>query len=266
VPAVAAYSAVVGSRLRSQLSYRTSFALDALSSTMVATVDLAEVYVVFHNVDVLGGLDFGAALLVFGLAHLGFALANAVAGSLDQMPVHIRAGSLDVYLLRPQPLLAQLVTADIALKRLGAAGVAGVALAAALVLNEISWTPHRVVLLVITPLVAAAVFAALFLAAGAVQFWFVDAPEVTNGFTYGSSYAASFSAGVFPMPLRLFFAFVVPAAFTAYLPVVVILGLPSPAALPGWLGWCGPLVAVAAWVAALALWRKGIGHYTGAGG
>jgi ABC-2 type transport system permease protein len=263
---VAAYRAVVGSRLRSQLGYRTSFGLDVLSSTLLATVDLAEVYILFHNVDLLGGLDFGAALLVFGLAHLGFALANGVAGSLDQMPVYIRAGSLDVFLLRPQPLLAQLVTGDIALKRLGAAGVAGVVLAGALTINDIAWTLPHIVLLAVTPLVAAALFAALFLAAGAVQFWFVEAAEVTNGFTYGSSYASSFSAAVLPLPLRVFFTFVVPAAFTAYLPAVAILDLPSAPGLPGWLGWAGPAAAVAAWAVALALWRKGIGHYSGAGG
>jgi len=58
----------------------------------------------------------------------------------------------------------------------------------------------------------------------------------------------------------------VPAAFTAYLPALAILGLPGPPLLPAWLGWCVPVAAVAGWLAALGLWRLGLRRYTGAGG
>jgi ABC-2 type transport system permease protein len=262
----AVYRGLLGSRVRSQLAYRTSFTLDVAASAMVAAVDLAEVYVIFHNVSVLGGLDFGAALLVFGLSHLGFAVANALAGSLDQMPQYVRTGTLDVMLLRPQPLLAQVIAGDVVVKRIGGAAVGVAALVTALVTVDIDWTPARAALLVVTPLAAAGVFVALFVVAGAVQFWLVEGAELTNSFTYGSSYASSFSSAVMPLPLRLFFAFVVPAAFTAYLPTLAILGLPGPPGLPQWLGWCGPVVAVVAVAAALGLWRLGIRHYTGAGG
>jgi ABC-2 type transport system permease protein len=264
--ALAAYRALVGSRVRSQLAYRTSFGIDVVSSLILACAELAEVYVLFHNLDVLGGLDLRAALLVFGLSYLGFALADTVAGTLDTMPVYVRTGTLDVLLLRPQPLLAQVLAGDVMLKRLGGASVGLVTLLAALGAQDVDWTPARVVLLMTTPLSAAVVFAALFVAAGAVQFWLVEAAEVTNSFTYGSAYASSFSSAVLPAPLRLVFAFVVPAAFTAYLPTLALLGLPGPPWLPGWLGWCSPLVAVLAWLAAMGLWRLGIRHYTGAGG
>jgi ABC-2 type transport system permease protein len=263
---LAAYRVLVGSRVRSQVSYRTSFAVDVLASLLLAVVELAEVYVIFHNVDVLGGLDLPAALLVFGLSHLGFAVANAVAGTLDTMPTYIRTGTLEALMLRPQPVLAQVLTGEVTLKRLGAASVGLVTLAAAVAVQDVDWTPARVVLLVTTPLCAAVVFASLFLAAGALQFWLVDAAEVTHSFTYGSAYASSFSSAVLPQPLRWAFAFVVPAAFTAYLPALAILGLPGPAGLPAWLGWCTPVVAALSAVAALGLWRLGIRHYTGAGG
>ena len=262
----AVYRALLGSRVRSQVQYRTSFTVDVLASVAVATADLAEVYVVFHNVDTLGGLDWRAALLVFGLSHLGFALANLVTGNVDTMPVYIRTGTLDVLLLRPEPVLAQVIAGDVRLRRLGSVGVALATLTAALAVQDVDWTPARVALVVATPFTAAAVFSALFVVAGALQFWLVEASEVTNSFTYGSSYASSFSAAVMPLPLRLLFTFLVPAAFTAYLPTLAVLGLAGPPFLPAWLGWCTPVVAVLAWVSALAVWRQGIRHYTGAGG
>ena len=94
----------------------------------------------------------------------------------------------------------------------------------------------------------------------------VDGGELANSFTYGGSYAAAYPASVFALPLRLLFTFVVPAAFTAYLPALVLTGQPGPVWLPNWLGWCTPLVAVAAWGAALLTWRAGLRRYTGAGG
>jgi ABC-2 type transport system permease protein len=261
-----AYRALLGSRIRSQTSYRTSFWLDVLASVMVGVVEFVEVYVVFHNVPVLGGLDFTAAMLVFGLANLGFALGDLFAGHLDEVPTLIRLGTLDVLLLRPLSVLGQLVTSDVQLRRLGRASISLVILGVALSRLDTDWTPARLALLIVTPFAGALVFAALFLAAGAVQFWLVDGGEFTYAFTFGSSYAASFSPAVLPLPVRVLFSFVVPAAFTAYLPTLAILGHPGPTLLPAWLGWWVPVVAAAAWLVALGLWRLGLRHYTGAGG
>jgi ABC-2 type transport system permease protein len=261
-----AYRVLLGSRVRSQASYRTSFSLDVLGSLAVGIVEFTEVYVIFHNVPELGGLDFTAAVLVFGLANLGFSLGDLVAGHLDEVPTLIRLGTLDVLLLRPLPVLGQLMTGDVQFRRLGRATFGLALVAVALPRVDVDWTPAHVALLVVTPVAGALLFAALFLAAGAVQFWLVDGGEFTYGFTYGASYAASFSPAVLSLPLRALFSFVVPAAFVAYLPVTALLDRPGPPYLPGWLGWWVPVAAGVAWLVALGLWRLGLRHYSGAGG
>jgi ABC-2 type transport system permease protein len=260
------YAVLLGSRLREQISYRTSFALDVFGAVLIAMTELAEVYVVFHNVSVFGGVTFPAALLIFALAHLAFGLANALAGSLDTIPQFIRTGTLDVLMLRPLPVLGQLLTAEVTLKRIGQAGPPLMLLPIALSQLDLRWTPSAIALLAITPISGALIFAALFLIAGSLQFWLLDGAELTNSITYGSSYAATFPSSVLPFPLRIFFSFVVPAAFIGYLPAVSILGLPGGPGLPAWLGWCLPGVALASWGVALAAWRQGLRCYTSAGG
>ncbi len=261
-----AYRALVGSRVDAQLGYRAGFALDVLGSIGIGVLEASEIYVLFHNVDTLGGLSLGPALLVFALANLSFSLADVVTGHLDELPRFIRTGTLDAMLLRPLPVLAQLVTSDISLRRLGRAGLALVVLVVALPMAVQDWTPPVVAMVVLAPLTGTAIFAALFTAAAGAQFWLVDGAELTNAFTYGSSYVASYPASVLAAPVRAFFSFVVPAAFTSYLPALVITGLPGPAGLPAGLGWWAPVAAAAAWAAAWALWRAGLRHYTGAGG
>ncbi|HET8599150.1 MAG TPA: ABC-2 family transporter protein [Segeticoccus sp.] len=261
-----AYRAVLASRVRAQRSYRTSFAIDVASSFLVGLVELAEVWIIYHNVHALGGLDFHAILLVFGLADLAFSLADLAVGHCDTLPTYVRAGTLDVFYLRPQPLLAQLVTSDISLKRIARAVVGAAALAIALVVNDIHWSVSTVALLVLGFVSGAVIYAGLFVCAAGMQFFLINGAELTNSFVYGGRYAATQPASVWPGPLKLVFGFLFPVAFTAYLPALAVLGLPGPALLPAWLAWCTPLAAVWVCLMAAGLWRLGTRHYQGGGG
>lgn len=262
---LAPYRAVIASRVRAQLAYRRSFALDIVGSVGIGALEFAEIYVIFTSISALGGLDLAGMALLFGLANIAFSLADLLVGQLDRVPYYIRTGTLDALLLRPLPVLPQLALEDLQLRRLGRTGVAVLVLAVALVINPINFSPATVALLVMTPVVGVAIFAALFVAAAGLQFWLVDAGELVNAFTYGSSYASTYPTSIFTTPLRVLFTFVVPAAFVAYLPALLILGLPGPAGTPSWLGWLTPLAAAAAWAGALLIWRAGLRHYTGAG-
>ncbi len=261
-----AYRVILAARWRAQTAYRGSFVADIVGTMGIGAVDLAEVYVIFQHVTVLGGLTFPQALLVFALATLAFSLADMLVGHLDTLPALIRAGTVDAFYLRPLSLLGQLVTSDLSLRRVGRIGIALVVLVAAVRVDDLPLTPRTLLLAGGTLVTGAVIVAALFVAAAALQFFLVEGSEVTNAFVYGGSYAAQQSALVFPHPLRLLFSFVVPAAFVAYLPTVVLLDLPGAALLPAWLGWCAPVAAAAAWGVALLLWRSGTRHYQGAGG
>jgi len=205
-------------------------------------------------------------LLVFGLASLAFALADLVLGQTDRVVEHVRTGSFDVVLLRPLSTLGQLAAADVQLRRLGRAGIALGVLALALARSDVDWTPGRVLLLVVSPVLGAVIFAALFVCAGAMSFWLVDGREVANALTYGSGYLAQWPLGVLGPVLGRFFTFVVPAAFTGYLPAVALLGRDDPTGLPDWLPWASPLAALLAAGGAALCWRSAVRHYVGAGG
>ncbi|MHB8273924.1 MAG: ABC-2 family transporter protein, partial [Dermatophilaceae bacterium] len=133
------YRAVIGSRIRAQRSYPTSFVLDLFGALLIGLAEFAEVWVIFHNITVLGGLDFNAILLLFGLSNLAFSMADLLVGHVDSLPTFVRMGTIDAFYLRPQPVLAQLVTSELSLRRLARIGVALVALTAGLTQNDIAW-------------------------------------------------------------------------------------------------------------------------------
>ncbi|WP_330232567.1 ABC-2 family transporter protein [Nocardia sp. NBC_00508] len=260
------YVAVLRSRIRAQRSYRLSFASEVVSAFVVGLVELAEVWLIFRTARILGGLDLDAALLLFGLSHSSFALSQVLFGHLDNLPALIRLGQLDAYHLRPQPLLLQLITSDISLRRFARASVSIVALGVGLVRNDIAWETSTVTLLTLTILGGIALFGGMFVCAAGLQFYLIDGSELTNSFTYGGSFAATQPASVFPTPMKLLFGFAIPVSFTAYLPTLALLRLPGPPLLPAWLAWLTPAAALWVWLLALVLWRSGTRHYQGGGG
>lgn len=260
------YGTLLRATVAGQAAYRLSFGLEVLGTAFGVGLDFVELFAVFSQVPSLGGFSFAEALLVFAIASLGFATADMLVGQTDRVSDRIRTGTLDVVLLRPLGVLGQLATAELQLRRLGRVGVSLVLLVLALRHLDVDWTPARAAMVVVAPLAGTVVFGALFVTAGAVSFWLVEGTEVGSALTYGSSYLSQFPLGVFGPVLSRFFTFVIPAAFTGYLPALAILGRDDPTGLPGWLPWASPLAAVLAAAAAGLLWRTGIRHYVGAGG
>jgi len=152
---VGAWLALVRSRIAAQASYRSSFALDVAAQVLIGLVEFAEVYIVFTQVNVLGGFSFAEVTLIFGLATAAFGLADLVVGHVDRLPFYVRTGQLDAFLLRPLSALGQLVTSDFSLRRLGRVAISLVLLTVALVAVDVDWNPARVVLLVVTPFIGA---------------------------------------------------------------------------------------------------------------
>lgn len=261
-----AFRLLIASRVRAQLTYRANFVINFAGAFVLGLVEFSEIYILLHNTPLLGGLDLLQAALVFALANVGFALADLVVGQVDAIPQHVRMGTLESFLTRPMPLLLQLVTADFQLRRLGRAVFALLVLVVVLVLLRPEATAATVYLLIATPLWGATIYAGLFVLAGGIQFFIIEGTEFTNAFVYGAGYAGQLPGSVLIAPLRVAFTFVFPATVTAYLPALVILGLPGPGFLPQWLGWCGPLFALTTGLLAALGWRLGVRHYTGAGG
>lgn len=256
---------LLGSRVRSQLAYPTSFALDALGQAIAQANELAVILIVFAQVDSLGGFSREEVLLIYGLAGISFGLADLAVGQLDELPRWIRTGELDVLLARPLGVLSQLVTSDLQLRRLGRAAVGVLVLAAVLVYGQVEPTPVNVLLVLVTPLVGATITASIWVMTCSISFWVVEGRELANAFTYGSTLTTAYPITVFGPWLRRLFCYAVPSAFVAYFPTLVLLDRPDPLGLPHALRYAAPLVAVAAVLVAALVWRTAVRRYQGAG-
>ncbi|GAA1314998.1 MAG: ABC transporter permease [Brachybacterium tyrofermentans] len=254
------------SRIRSQASFRTSFVSDSLGQVLIVGTEFLELWVILSQVSTLGGMTLPQVAVVYGLGALAFGIGDMLFGEIDGLSSYIKSGKLETLLIRPVPLLLQISSLDLSLRRIGRIVVGLAMYVTALGIAGFQPTPMLLMLAVLAPLAGAVLFGALFTMAGALQFWLVDGREFANAFTYGGNYVATTPGAVFALPMRAFFTFVIPATLIAYAPTLVLLDLPGPALIPSWAGWLGLPAAVLVWIVAGLLWRSGVRRYTGAGG
>jgi len=265
--AAALYLRLLRARVRSQLQYRLSFALDFGGAVLIGFLDFAAILIIFHNVPQLGGWSVSEVGLLYGISGIAFALTDMAIGHLPVfLPEQIRTGNLDAILLRPRGTLLQVLTADFQLRRLGKAAQAGAVLAYALARLDIQWTVGRALMLAVTIVSAAFILAGVWVITMCIVFWAVEGSETSNAFTYGGQFLAQYPITVYERWLRSLLAYVVPMAFVAYFPALYIIGKPDPLGAPSWLRFAAPLVAVIVCATARVMWRFALRHYRSAGG
>ncbi|CAM5526386.1 ABC transporter permease [Streptomyces pilosus] len=260
-----AYGLIAGMWIRSTMAYRASFVLTVVGNLLLTGLDFVTILLMFSQVDALGGWTLPEVALLYGLSVTAFGIAQLAFGSVAALGGRVRDGSFDTLLVRPVPVLAQVAADRFALRRVGRALQGVVVLGWALVAVEADWTVARVLLVPVTVVCGAVIFASLFVAGGAFQFWAQDAAEVQNAFTYGGTTLLQYPPTVFGRDLVRGVTFVLPLAFVNWVPAAYLLGRPYPLGLPDGAAFAGPLVAVVCVLPAAAVWRLGLRSYRSTG-
>lgn len=260
------YVRLVGSRVRSQLQYRLSAALQLIGTTFVALLDLVIVVVVFDKVPELDGWTLEEVALLYGVASISFAVTDLAIGHLDRLPQMIREGSFDQVLVRPLPSLLQVAASDFALRRLGKALQGLGVLVWALTAVDVDWTVGRAAMIPLAIVSGSVIYAAVWVALATIAFWIVDAIEFVNAFTYGGSFLSQYPVTILGRWLRGLVIFVIPIAFVAYFPALYVLDKADALGLPDWLRFASPLVAAVVALVARLVWQNAVRHYRSAGG
>lgn len=266
VDSVAVWRRLIGAQVRSQLQYRTSFALDVLGSFWISFIDFFVVLTIFHNVPRLNTWTVHQVAFLYALSSITFAFTDLLIGHLDQFPQKIRDGNFDIVLVRPRGTLFQIVASDFATRRAAKALQGVIVLVYALGGLSIDWNAGRVAVLLASLPSAVVVFGSVWVVGACVAFWTTDGGEFTNAFTYGGTAMAQYPFDVYSAWLRRFLGFVVPLAFVCYFPSLYILGKPDPLGLPRVLDFLSPAVALTAACVSGLVWRFAVRHYRSAGG
>ncbi|MFJ8669060.1 ABC transporter permease [Streptomyces sp. NPDC093600] len=259
------YRMVAAMWIRSTMTYRASFALTVFSSFTVTFFDFVVILLMFGQVRGLGGFTFGEVAFLYGMTGTSFGIADLTMGSLQRMGRRVRDGSLDTFLMRPAPVIAQVAADQFALRRIGRVAQGLLVLVWGLLILDVEWTAVKALLLPVTIVCGALIFSALMVMGASTTFWAQDVAEVTNAFTYGGNTLLQYPPSIFAQDLVRGVVYVVPLAFVNWLPALYILGREAPAGVPGWAAFLSPPVAAVCCGLAGLAWRAGLRSYRSTG-
>ncbi|GGQ22017.1 transporter [Streptomyces roseolilacinus] len=261
-----AYGLIAVMWIRSTMTYRFSFAMTLVSNLVVNFFDFVVILLMFGHVRGLGGFAFGEVAFLYGTTSTAFGLADLAMGQVGKVGRRVRDGTLDTFLVRPAPVLAQVAADRFALRRLGRLAQGLLVLVWSLVVLEgVEWTVAKAAMVPLMTVTGALIFGSLMTAGAAFQFWAQDGAEVANSFTYGGNTLLQYPPSIFAGELVRGVVYVVPLAFVNWVPALYVLGREAPAGLPPWAAFASPLVAAGCVALAGLAWRVGIRSYRSTG-
>ncbi len=259
------YLRLIGARFRGQMQYRVSFVLALLGSSVGTVIEFAAILVLFSRIQVMAGWTLWQVALLYAIAETSFATAELVGSGLDDFQVRVAQGTFDRVLTRPRGAFFQVLAEDLALRRAGRVAQGLLVLVLATRNLSISWTPDKLLVLLMALVCGTAIFFSVFVLAASFCFWSIEGKEATHVVSYGGVTLVDYPIDIYAGWLQRFVTFLLPLAFVSYYPALYLLDRPDPLGLPAWLRLASPLAAVGLGALAMLGWSLGVRRYQSTG-
>jgi ABC-2 type transport system permease protein len=261
------YFRLLGAQMRSQLQYRVSFLLDVFSTAFFTITEFGALALVLTRFETIDGWTLAEVAFLYGLVELSFGLMDMLFAGFDPtfFGQGVRKGTFDQFLLRPVPIIWQVLSSDLTLRRIGRILLGIVIFVAALRFNDLDWTLVKVIYLPFVVMGMVLFFGGLFMIGSSITFWTIEAIEAVNILTYGGSFLISYPMSIYQEWLRRIFTFVIPAIFLNYYPALYFLDKPDPFNFPFVAHFLAPVAGAVVFALALVFWRFGLEHYQSTG-
>lgn len=258
------YACFAGASIRSQMQYRTTFAIRTVADFLVIITDFVPIYILVRAFGGLGEWSFPELALLYGMVALSWGVVEGALFGFENFGPFLIAGQMDRWLLRPRSVILQVAGHQFEIRKLGRTLQAGLVLAVAglhleLGLAGLAWVGLGIAGGVLF-------FTGVVLLGAATQFWTLGhTQELQNMLTYGGSAALSYPISIYTAWFRRVFTYGIPLAFVNYFPAIAALGRTASEGWPTWLPWLSPLACLALLLAGLGLFARGMRRYESTG-
>ena len=246
--------------LKSQMQYRMSFFMTVLGQFLTAFASFFSLAFIFERIDAVDGFTYGQVFLCFAVVVSAFSVGELFGGGLAAFSRILGDGAFDRALVRPRPVLLQILVPNFDFTRLGLLVQAAVVLCWAVPASGVAWTVPKALALVLMIVCGAVVFFAMFLLKAACTFFTTESVQFLDIFTYGARQFGRYPFSVYGKQVLWVLTFVVPLALFQYYPLLYLVGRSSAA----WLMLL-PLAAALVLVPCLLLFRFGVKRYKSTG-
>ncbi|HYN93995.1 MAG TPA: ABC-2 family transporter protein [Pilimelia sp.] len=255
------YRRSLGAHLRAALEYEADFWLLVVAAVLTQVVGLVFLNAIFSRVPRLAGWEFADVALIFSLVVVAEGIGSLFFEGAWRLSEQVNKGDLDYLLVRPYPVVLQVMSSDIGLNGLGNLLTGGALLGWSLWHVDVPWSPALVAGAVVLFASAVLVKLAVNLATNASAFWLISPFSIFAFAMHQVGELARFPITVYAIGIRAALTVAVPFAFVSFFPASALLGRGDYA----WVGWLTPLVAVYCVAVAGWVFRRGLRRYESTG-
>lgn len=256
------YCRLIAVCFKAQMQHRLSFFMLMGAYFLSTFVDILGIWILFDRFKVIQGWTLEELSLIYGIMHIGFAIAEGTARGFDSFGVMVKHGDFDRILLRPRSTLGQIAVREIQLLRFGRLFQGLIVLLWGSNKLGLTLASYETLIIIISIIGTTCLFYGLFIIQAAISFWSVETLEIMNVTTYGGLEAGQYPLSIYNKVFRGFFTFIIPLGCVAYYPIATLLHHQS---LPLWLGGIAPLAGVVFLLLSCQFWKLGVRHYHSTG-
>lgn len=208
--------------LKSQMQYRMSFFMTVFGQFLTAFASFFSLAFIFDQIDAVDGFTYGQVFLCFAVIVSSFSIGELFGGGLAVFARLLADGTFDRALVRPRPVLLQILVPNLDFTRIGLLLQAAVVLVWAVPASGVVWTAPKVLALLLMIACGSVVFFAMFLLKAACTFFTTESVKFLDIFTYGARQFGRYPFSVYGKQILWFLTFVVPFALFQYYPLLYL--------------------------------------------
>ncbi len=254
------YRKILAQDLKSKMSYRADFIISTIGMICTNIAGFVSFWILFRNFPSINGWSYHEMLFLYGFSLVSLTPVQCLFDNNWSLRMHVYSGDFIKYCFRPINLFFYYQSEVFDIKGLGQLAFGVGTLAYAWAKLGLALTPLAVLKTLTFLVTASLIMIALQNAAAASCFWIQNSFYVLDLAFKFKDYA-KYPITIFSPVFRFVFTFVMPIAFIAYYPSLVIL---RPDAVPV-LSWLSPLVGCLFFFLSYKLWMYGALKYSGTG-
>ncbi len=256
---------LVTASIRGQMQYRFNFLIDVAFGLVFSSIGFVFIWVVLGRFEGIGGWTLGEVALLYGMRLTSHGLWTVNFSQLFAIDRIVRDGQFDRMLIRPMPMMLQLMFGQFRIATLGDLLGGVVILGIALTQVPVDWSAGKVALLAAALAGGAMLDGAFQLGPAAMTFRTLQSMPLRGLFDDIFGRFSGYPTSIFDRGSRFLLMWIVPVAFVAWVPATVLLDRTDELPFPGWLAWWSPLLGALAITLAAWLFVRESRHYQSSG-
>ena len=254
------YRKILAQDLKSKMSYRADFIISTIGMIFTNIAGFVSFWILFKNFPSIDGWGYYEILFLYGFSLISLTPVQCFFDNNWSLRNYVYTGDFIKYCFRPINLFFYYQSEVFEDKGLGQLAFGVGTLAYSWIKLGLGFSPLMLLKVIVFLITASLVMIALQNAAAATCFWIVNSFYILDLTLKFKDYA-KYPVTIFSPVFRFIFTFLMPIAFIAYYPSLVIL---RPDVVP-LLSWLSPIFGIVFFFLSYKLWMFGAMKYSGTG-